>query len=235
MTIEPTDAAIGRDIAVEVTAFTGGMLPALKFWATAPNTEVETIESINPEISVSRSGKKVIVMLADGGNTVLEVKKAILAEVQSSALFFMIEIGDPTVNITGASTITFDTEEKERLTCKNVGTAPEGQPVDITNMTSGGFMETAEESGVHQLKFNSSECILLHKGFVSAMLLHASSWRLHVSLFVIWGQESVTRTEFRGRFDVNEFSIAHDYAQTGAYNVAFASSGLYTKEIISNG
>ena len=235
MTIQPTDAAIGRDVAVEVTAYTSGMLPSLKFWATDTNTVVETLATTSNDISVSRAGKKLIIRLPAGGASPVEVKNAITANTPASALFFMIETGDPTVNIVAPATLAFDTEEKERLTCKNVNTNPEGDPVDITNLNSGGFMETAEESGVHQLKFGSSECILLNKGFASALLLHAKSWRLHVSLFVVWGQDSVQRTEFRGRFDVNEFSVAHNYDQTGAYNLGVGSTGLYTKDIIPNG
>ena len=235
MAIKPTDAVIGRDVAVEVTAYTGGALPSLKFWATAPNTTVEIIESTNQEISVSRSGKKAIVRLKQGGNTNAEIKAAIVANPSALALFFLIQVTDPTISIVNAVIITFDTEEKERLTCKNVNTNPEGESVDITNLNSGGFMETAEESGVHQLKFSSSECILLNDGFVSAMMLHAKAWRLHVSLFVVWGEDSVTRNEFNGRFDVNEFNTAHDYAQTGAYNITLASSGQYTWQVIPNG
>ena len=235
MAIKPTDAVIGRDVAVEITAYTGGALPSLKFWATAPNTEVEIIESTNQELSVSRAGKKAIVMLKAGGNTNAEIKAAIVEDPGTAALFFLIEVTDPTISIVNAVTITFDTEEKERLTCKNVNTTPEGESVDTTNLNSRGYMETAEESGVHQLKFSSSECILLNDGFASTMLFHAKANRLHATLFVVWGSDSVNRTEFNGRFDVNEFNTAHDYAQTGAYNVTFASSGRYTWRIIPNG
>ena len=235
MAIKPTDAVIGRDVAVEITAYTGGMLPSIKFWATAPNTEVETIETTNQEISVTRSGKKAVVMLSAGGSTSLEVKEALEEDPSTAALFFLIEVADGTINITGETTVTFTTEEKERLTCKNVNTTPEGESVDTTNLNSRGYMETAEESGVHQLKFSSSECILINDGFASTMLFHAKANRLHATLFVVWGSDSVNRTEFNGRFDVNEFNTSHDYAQTGAYNVTFASSGRYTWRIIPNG
>ena len=234
MAIQPTNAEIGRDFAIEISAFTGGMLPSLKFWATDPNTTVETVVSTDTTVSVTRGDKKLVIRLPNGGAAPQEIKDAIIADPDATALFFRIDAGDPTVTINSASTITCDTEEKERLTARNVTTNPEGEPVDTTNLNSGNFMESAEESGVHQLKFTTSECILVKHGFTSDMLFHAKAYRLHVSLFVVSGSSSVRRTEFTGRFDVSEFSVSHNYDQTGAYNLTVGSSGPYKRESIAN-